>query len=345
MMMPKIERKTHFPKYAWGVLAYNVLVVLWGALVRATSSGAGCGQHWPLCNGVVLPEFQKTATAIEFVHRMMSGIALVVVVGLLIWAFRVYPKGHPVRLGATLSMVFIITEALVGAGLVLFQWVAQDASLGRTISIAIHLVNTFLLLGSLALTGWWASGGQPLHLKGQGWLLAGLLIGLFGVLVIGITGSITALGDTLFPASSLAQGMQQDFSPTAHFLIRLRFWHPVTAILVGFYLVFISLLLALLREDPKLKRIASILVGLVVLQFCAGLVNLFLLAPVPMQIIHLLIADSLWITLILFSAVVFGEPSVQISESPENLAAKTNNLVKKPGNQENEVEEGLASIP
>ncbi len=317
--MQKVERKTHFPKYAWGVLVYNVLVVLWGALVRATSSGAGCGQHWPLCNGMVLPEFQKTATVIEFIHRIMSGLALVAVIGLLIWAFRAYPKRHPARLGATLSMVFIITEALVGAGLVLFQWVAQDASVGRTISIAVHLVNTFLLLGSLTLTGWWASGGLPLRLKGQGLLLVGLLVGLFGVLVIGVTGSITALGDTLFPASSLAQGMSQDFSPTAHFLIRLRFWHPVAAVVVGFYLVFISLLLALLREDPSLKRFAGALVGLVILQLCAGLVNLFLLAPVPMQIIHLLIADSLWITLILFSAQVFGKPAVKKSENLEKV--------------------------
>jgi heme A synthase len=150
------------------------------------------------------------------------------------------------------------------------------------------------------------------------------LVGLLGVLLIGVTGAITALGDTLFPASSLAQGMSQDFSPTANFLIRLRFWHPVFAITIGFYLVFVSLLLAMLSDRPRLKRYAAVLVGLVILQLCAGLINLFLLAPVPMQIIHLFIADSLWITLILFSAVVFEEPAAQPVTDQEKVGMPTN---------------------
>jgi heme A synthase len=140
---------TRFAKYAWGVLAYNILVILWGAYVRATGSGAGCGSHWPLCNGEVIPRAEQVETLIEFAHRLTSGLSLLLVVGLLVWAFRSYPKGHLVRLGAGLSMFFIITEALVGAGLVLFEWVAQDVSSGRVISMAVHLVNTFLLLASL----------------------------------------------------------------------------------------------------------------------------------------------------------------------------------------------------
>ncbi len=44
-----------FSRYAWGVLLWNVLVALWGAYVRATGSGAGCGSHWPTCNGEILP--------------------------------------------------------------------------------------------------------------------------------------------------------------------------------------------------------------------------------------------------------------------------------------------------
>ncbi len=295
---------TTFAKYAWTVLFWNVLVVLWGAFVRATGSGAGCGNHWPTCNGQVIPLSAKTSTLIEFTHRMMSGVSLILVVGLLIWAWRAYPRHHLVRLGAVLSMVFIITEALVGAGLVLFQWVGQNVSVGRVISIAVHLVNTFLLLASLTLTAWWASGGQPLRLRGQGvwtWVFG---FGLLGVLLLGISGSITALGDTLFPATSLSEGVRQDFSGTANFLIRLRIWHPLIAITVGVYLA--ALALRLLSKTARLQtgRLGWALGGIFLVQLSAGVVNVYLLAPVWMQLVHLALADSVWIVLVITAASV-----------------------------------------
>lgn len=297
-----------FAKYAWGVLGYNLVVIMWGVYVRASGSGAGCGGHWPLCNGEVIPQAPQIQTLVEYTHRLMSGLALILVVGLIIWAFRAHPKGHPARLGASLSLFFIITEALVGAALVLFSWVAQNASVGRVISTAVHLVNTFFLLAALTLTAWWGSGGKRLRLRNQGLVLWGLALGLLGVLLLGVTGSITALGDTLFPSSSLAAGLQQDFSPTAHFLIRLRVWHPLIAITVGLYLIFVSLLLVMFRPSVRMKRFAGLLSGLFVLQLAAGLINLVLLAPVWMQLLHLLLADSVWISLVLLSANTFAAP-------------------------------------
>jgi protoheme IX farnesyltransferase len=231
-----------------------------------------------------------------------------VVLGLLIWAWRGFPKGHVVRLGAVLSSVFIITEALVGAGLVLFGWTAQNAS---AVPTAIHLVNTFLLLASLALTGYWASGGGRLVFRDQGLVIWALAFGLLGVLFVGVSGAITALGDTLFPASSLAEGLRQDFETGSHFLIRLRVWHPVIAILVGLYLIFVSTLLALLRANPAIQRAAVSLAVLFVLQLAAGLVNVLLLAPVWMQIIHLLLADIVWITLVLLTALTVNRSEVE----------------------------------
>jgi protoheme IX farnesyltransferase len=297
-----------FAKYAWGVLAFNVGVILWGAYVRATGSGAGCGSHWPMCNGVVVPRAPALETMIEFTHRVTSGVALLLVLGLLIWAWRGFPKGHVVRLGAVLSSVFIITEALVGAGLVLFGWTAQNAS---AVPTAIHLVNTFLLLASLALTGYWASGGGQLVLRDQGLVIWTLAFGLLGVLFVGVSGAITALGDTLFPASTLAEGLRQDFETGSHFLIRLRVWHPVIAILVGLYLIFVSTLLALLRTNPAIRRAAVSLAVLFVFQLAAGLVNVLLLAPVWMQIIHLLLADIVWITLVILTALTVNRSEVE----------------------------------
>jgi heme A synthase len=310
--------KTRFSIYAWVVLAYNLLVILWGAYVRATGSGAGCGAHWPLCNGLVVPREPQIETMVEFAHRLSSGLAFILVLILLVWAFRSYPKGHPVRLGAMLSMIFIIAEALVGAGLVLFGWVATNESIGRVVSISVHLVNTFLLVAALALTAWWASGGERLVLRGQGIAVWLFTLGFLGVLVLGVSGAITALGDTLFPAGSLRQGIAQDFAPTAHFLVRLRVWHPLIALLNGLYLLFLGGLIYLFRATPRVQRLALALIGVFVAQLVAGMINLGLLAPVWMQLIHLLLADLVWIVLVLLAAANFGE-----SELRQNLPAKT----------------------
>lgn len=295
-----------FTAYTWFVLAYNIFIILWGAYVRATGSGAGCGSNWPLCNGEVVPRAPQIETVIEFTHRLTSGIALILVLVMLIFAFRIYPKRHLVRKGAVLSMIFIITEALVGAGLVLFECVANDASSGRVISIALHLINTFILLAFLTLTAWWASTDSQMHFKGRKSLTIIFVLGFLGMILIGVTGAITALGDTLFPASSLFDGIKGDFSNTAHFLIRLRIWHPIIAVVVGFYLMFLGVMMSLFYEDHWVKRLAWILFGGVILQLCAGLVNLLLLAPIWMQIVHLFLADFVWIMLVLLFAADFS---------------------------------------
>lgn len=313
-----------FARYAWGVLAFNLLVIVWGAFVRASGSGAGCGNHWPLCNGEVVPRSDQIETLIEFTHRITSGVAFLLVIGLLIWALRAYPKGNIVRTGAWLAMFFITTEALIGAGLVIFEWVADNASMGRAISIAIHLANTFLLLTSITLTAWWASGGKRLRLTDHRGVTWGLGIGLLGVLLLGVTGAVTALGDTLFPSASLAEGLQQDFSASAHFLIRLRVWHPLIAIGVGFYWVLVAGVLGLLRSDRFVKRFALAVVVLFMIQFGVGITNILLLAPIPIQLAHLLLADLVWITLVLLAAATLAEVEVSIesleSEQPVRYA-------------------------
>lgn len=189
-----------FAKFSWAVLVWVVLVILWGAVVRATGSGAGCGSHWPSCNGEIIPTPRAIQTVIEFFHRMMSGGALILILILLIWGLRISPKGSPQRIGVIGSAVFIIVEALLGAGLVLLKLVNENTSALRAVAVAIHLLNTFILLAFVALNAWWASGGKRITLRGQGRLLPALLgIGLAGVAVIGMSGAVTALGDTLFP--------------------------------------------------------------------------------------------------------------------------------------------------
>lgn len=296
-----------FAIYAWSVLAYNLVVILWGAYVRASGSGAGCGSHWPLCNGEVLPRAREIETLIEFSHRLTTGLAGLLVVGLVIAAFRVFPKAHSVRLGAALSLAFIVIEGLVGAAQVRLGLTADNASIGRAVIGSIHLANTFVLLAVLTLTAWWASGGAPVRLRGQGALGWVFGLGLLAVLLVGASGAITALGDTLFPSETLAEGIQADFSAGAHFLIQLRVIHPLLAVLASVYTVVAGRLAAAWRPSVATRRLAWALAALFGAQLLIGVVNVALLAPIFMQIIHLFMADLVWVVLVLAAAAALGE--------------------------------------
>jgi heme A synthase len=301
-----LKSKKNFTVFAWCVLGYNLLVIAWGAYVRATGSGAGCGAHWPLCNGVVIPRAPQIETLVEFSHRLSSGLSLILVTLLVIWAYRAYEKGNRTRTAATLALVFTLTEAAVGAGLVLFELVAEDTSIQRVYSIVIHLLNTYLLLAALTLTAWWAARGAPKKLIWPGYPGLALVIGLAGLLVLGASGAITALGDTLFPSASVAAGVQEDFSPTAHFLIRLRIWHPIIAVINGIYLFVLIWWLRRkigIRESVRLANLLLILFGL---QLVLGATNILLLAPVWLQMIHLVTSDLIWICLILTAEYWFS---------------------------------------
>jgi heme A synthase len=313
-----------FALYAWLVVAANLFVIVWGAYVRASFSGDGCGSHWPLCNGEVIPTTGLVKTLIELTHRLTSGVALLLVVGLVWRARRLFPRGHQVRRGAFWSLIFILIEALIGAALVKFALVAGNASIARAFVMALHLVNTFLLLAVLSLTAWWAMGGEPVRLRGQGKVGLIFAIALFGTLVIAVSGAVAALGDTLFPASSLAHGLRQDFSTAAHFLIRLRVLHPVFAVGIGCYAVAAaSYVNNFLRPtQTHTKRLTSILTTLFLLQLGVGILNVSLLAPVPLQLTHLLLADLYWIALVLNAASALAPQRATVEQHEQlNLQA------------------------
>jgi len=286
-----------FSQTAWGVLAYNMLVVLWGAFVRATGSGAGCGNRWPLCNGVMVPRAPRVETVIEFTHRATSGLALVSAAALCVWAFRLFPRGHRARLCAALAVVFLFAEALLGAGLVLFQYVEHNASAGRAAYLSAHLVNTQILLAMLALTAWF--GWDPVSRPWRG--APKLVVAALPVaIVVAVSGAIAALGDTLFPAVSVASGMRQEFSSTASLLERLRVVHPVLAV-AGGVLLLAAGVTAMRSGRAAAGRMGKLVAALVFLQLAAGALNIMLLAPVWMQILHLLLADLLWVALVVMA--------------------------------------------
>ena len=297
---PVDAAQARFAGYAWMALAYNLTVILWGAYVRATGSGAGCGNRWPLCNGILTPHSPAMATIIEFTHRAMSVLDLAVVALLVVWAYRAFPPLSPVRRGAVLSAVFLVTEALLGASLVLLDHVAKNASANRAYSLSAHLINTLTLLACLTLTAWLASGRAAPQPRGkEAWLAAATLAAF---MILGVSGAIAALGDTLFPVRTLAEGFAQDANPASSVFLRYRLWHPVLAGAVGLWLGVYGVSSVARRRDLQLA--AGIVMFLVGLQLAAGLLNLVLLAPLWMQLFHLLLGDLLWISLVVLCAAM-----------------------------------------
>ncbi len=292
-----------FRRFAWAVLAFNLLVVAWGAYVRASGSGDGCGNNWPFCNGQVVPQSPRIQTLIEFSHRISSALAVFAVLALSVWAYRTFPRKHQARQFALLSGVFILLEGALGAGLVLFRYVAQNASSGRAFYLSAHLTNTMLLLGSLTLVAWLAGDASgnphPLHRRNLPRLLS---FALAVALLVSITGAIAALGDTLYPAVSLQQGVQQDFASGSSVLLRLRLFHPLVAVLSSFFLLYVALQIPRRLPGQKIRETSSILALLIVVQLAMGVINVYLLAPVWMQLLHLFIADVLWIVTVVLSA-------------------------------------------
>ncbi len=300
-MPEQLSNHQKFSKFAWFVLGYTVLVIMWGAFVRATGSGAGCGEHWPLCDGEVIPREPSLERMIEFSHRLTSGVSLLFVGGLYIWSRQIWPKLHPIRKAAGWSLVFILGEAAVGAMLVILRLVADNDSVLRAVVIAMHLVNTFLLLFWQSRVAFLASprGGSLREVKSSNLKIArfNVMLCMTALVLTGAAGAIVALGDTLFPAKSLAEGMAEDFSATAHFLIRLRIWHPMIAVGATVYIALQCLMLPKVFGSLIHRKWGYIVGGLMVIQLLGGIVNWLLLAPVWMQLVHLGLADITWIAL------------------------------------------------
>lgn len=320
--MTELPAARRLARFGWLTLAMTLAVIVWGAVVRATGSGAGCGNHWPLCNGEVIPPSPTVATLIEFSHRLTSGLSLVMVVVFLVWSRRVFAPRHLARRAAWVALVVMLLEAAIGAGLVKFELVADDASMARALTLGAHLVNTQLLLASIFLAAWWSGGGAPVRLRGsgvQGWAIGA---GVLALVVVGMTGAIASLGDTLFPARTLTEGMAMDRDPSAPLLIRLRVWHPTLAVVAGLLLLAVGALAPRWRDTAAVGRAARAVTALVLVQWSVGLTTLLLLVPMPLQLLHLLTADLLWTAVIWLGAVLLADQS-WTSESTSATASRS----------------------
>ena len=296
-------------RFAWAVLAYFIAVILWGTLVRATGSGAGCGNHWPLCNGTVIQHSASVNTLIEFTHRITSGLSLFAVLGLLVWTYRATVRGHLARAMAITAVLLTLVEAVLGALLVKLGYTAQSQSPLRPAFLALHLTNTLLLLAAITLTAHFLSRTKG-YLRGSVRLVApvGAIAGIVVVMAVGVTGSLAALGDTLFPASSLASALAQDFAAGSGWLVRWRWTHPTIAFLASIVLIWLLVRAAQHKTHWDNRSLCATVLILLACVYTLGILDVVLLAPLWVQVAHLLAADTLWATLVVLTARLVLQP-------------------------------------
>lgn len=298
--------RSRFSLYAWSVLAFQLAVIVWGAFVRASGSGAGCGEHWPLCNGEVIPKAALNATLIEFAHRVTSGLAVITVAVLVFWAFRAFPRGYGVRGGSLLTLLSILIESAIGAALVLLRLVGSNESVSRGLWLGAHLINTLFLLAALSITAWQAMIADREAVSGVPRLSRRILVlSMSGFVAAGILGTFAALGDTLTAPASFTAGLQADFSSLSNIFVRVRILHPILAAVLGLWLIVFALrTMSASAVNSPVRRLSGAVAGLVLCQFALGIANIALKTPTPIQLTHLLVGDLLWIVCVLLAVAL-----------------------------------------
>lgn len=307
-------------KFIKFLIFYTLLVILWGAWVRISHSGDGCGKSWPLCHGEIIPELGEKKTGIEYFHRFMSGVYGLLIIGFAVFARRF---SQPIKKWALITLLLTITEALLGAKLVLFGLVGSNDSWIRLLSMNLHLINSFFLVGALTILFYHADKelqngkkDQPVPLKPEAlkqrsstqstartapnhlkriFNLAGVLI-----LLVASSGAWAALASTLFPASSLLEGLKADFNPDSPLLLRLRLLHPVLASLA--VILLLSFLYWLREQEESTGKLKAEILRLMMLLFLtplSGFVSLLFLSPSLGKLTHLTFAYFTWICFIL----------------------------------------------
>ncbi len=307
----EVSPSKYFTIYLWSMLVYLLFVILFGAWVRITHSGAGCGSHWPTCHGDIIPFEPTIETMIEYTHRLTSGMLGIFGLISIAWAAKRFGK-HPVLWATIITYFFIIFEGALGAGLVVGELVEDNDSVARAIVIALHLANTLTLTAAAGLAAWWSHGCKvPTKLvpsKTTWFLIAGLV----ALIVTSMTGAVTALGDTLFPVDptltdGLTQRVRDDLSAANHFLVRLRIVHPFVAILTALYMLVLAYSLRLEKLSKTADRWTKIMATVVISQVLIGLLNIALAAPGWIQLVHLLLAQIVWLALVFLTVTIITD--------------------------------------
>lgn len=282
------------------LLIYTFFVIVWGAFVRASGSGDGCGAHWPSCEGDFLLQAPDAKKFIEYMHRASSGLYGIFVLILSISTMLSKRFSKTTKIFAAGVLFFTIAESLIGAKLVLSELVGSNTSLARAVVMVIHLTNTLILVACNTGVIFFIDPKTKFASKEKIKSILKSYGPIFTFFFLtGASGALAALGDTLYPSENLLEGFAMDIDPASPLIIKLRSLHPIFAFsLVGVILWF---------TDPK-KYMGMVLIGLSISTLVVGLINLVLLAPIYMQLLHLGMVMCFWVACLMY---FFGEASLK----------------------------------
>ncbi len=291
------QNLTPLYRLSWVMVAYTLVVILWGAWVRISGSGDGCGDHWPLCNGAAIPIGSSVKTWIEVSHRYSTALFGLLMLLQVASIFRTTTSKHPARFWILFALLFTLTEALIGRSLVKEGLVTDSESLKRLVVMPLHLVNTSILIFSQVMAAECIRFGARSRLSLSS--ATKRIVALVGIALILLltTGAIAALGAHLLPAESVLSGLQQDFFKDSHLAVRLRILHPMAGLLVP---TLLSLYIFSVGERPTNREITILVRQLsfvVAAAIVIGIVTLMSLSPVWLKLLHLTVANVIVIVL------------------------------------------------
>lgn len=290
----QVKSHSQFSRFSWALVLYTVFVIIWGAWVRISHSGDGCGNHWPLCEGSFIPTEAETKTWIEYLHRLTSGFYGIFVAVLTVWAFRLFPRKSAQRQIAITTFILMIIEAGLGAALVLKGLVGENATIFRLFVMTFHQINSLLLVGATVILAIF-TGRESFSFQWKSLFRSKWTWILF--MLIPATGAWAALANTLFPSLNLTEGLLKDFATGSPWILRLRVAHPLLALSLGSFLAHHFYRESERATDPYLKSWALRVSAVFATALIFGILTLLSLSPVWMKLIHLTLAQGLWITL------------------------------------------------
>ena len=311
----------------WSLLFFTQFVILWGAFVRASGSGDGCGQNWPSCHGRLIPESSYMQTWIEYIHRASSGLYGLFVLALVIWTYKWMGQKKESSLATSpitsqcrfyklykylpgVVLLLTVFEAFIGAQLVLSGLVGSNESWSRALVMIVHLLNTFLLVFSIMGCIYFLGFEKYCLLPRPA--ISPHLYGFitFWIFIVASLGAIAALGDTLYPITDWGEGLQQDFDSSSHGFIKLRVLHPLCAILLVFFIHYMGF------DHLSQSTLLNNFIKLSYFVLFLGILNLGFLAPIGLQLLHLLSVQVFWCLFVFIGFHCFlGTPHLPFKNS------------------------------
>lgn len=275
-------------------------LIVFGAVVRVTDSGLGCGNHWPLCNGTIFPPLDNVTAWIEWLHRLFAvligafGLAALLVA---ILAYRRHNRRVLIATAAAALLFFV--QSMLGALVVVLD-------LPPTF-VTLHLGTAMLLLGALIAATFLATY-QPVaalrHAPDRFSSLVHLTTALSLVIILTgalVRGSGATLACTTWP---LCDGAVLPVDQGQWAMIHM--FHRLAVAAFGITMLFLIWQAFRMRSQPAVRRLATAAGMVYLLQAGVGAGFVFSSAAPVWGALHVLFASVTWALLVLLSLLEYA---------------------------------------